>query len=446
MIDSRKSEMPDQQLVFQSHQSSSIDNSCGGKCRNRWTLVVFAVQFVTIVSLMIYTFCTWSFSNHRDTFELQSMFFRILGVSSSAVFFISVISLVSLILAPHYYVWLTFGLLSVSSILLSIYCFVSGDTIVIGATCISFATVFFLITTISFKSHITFMSTGLIQCISCILSQYPCLIMFSVTVLILISAFVTVFCAFFLFQFYSYDLYLFWLLVPCFVWTYETCKYFLHTVISGVFVSHFFVKKIGNDDSVTWNSFKRTLLYSLGSISIGSILMTIFSIFDQIRRLFCKHESIDPKNHLENLSRYFHSSILTEIAIYGKSYSKAFRDTKGLIFSDKNGLSYEKLLSVNMTLDHVFVVIDLFSGLLFALFSYFLLSISECNTTQLDHIVCMFSGFWIGWISISTIIEICRAGIFAIIICHAEDPKAVQDVLPELGNQISELVNGEQCL
>lgn len=439
--------MSDQQLALQSHQQSEIDNVCSAKCRDKWTLAVFIVQFITIVSLMIYTFCTWSYNRgYRDAAELEAIFFHVLGVSSTTAFSISIVSLVSLILAPRYYIWTTLVTLFVSSVSLSIYCFTSEDTVVIGASCISFAIVFFFVNIALLRSHITFMSTTFITCVSCILSQYPSLIIFSIILLILLLAFVAAFCSFFLFQFYSHDLYLFWFLVPCFVWTYETCKYFLHTVVSSVFVSHFFVKKTDNNQSVTWNSFKRTILYSLGSIYIGSTLMTIFSIFGQIRRLFCKHESNDSKNRFGNLFKYFHSSILTEIAIYGKSYSNAFRDTNGLIFSDKNGISYERLLSTNMTLDHVFIVLDMFSGALFILFSYLLLSISNYKTTELDHIVSMFSGFWIGWISISTVIEVCRAGIFAIITCHAEDPKAVQDVFPELGNEISKLFNREQYL
>ena len=128
----------------------------------------------------------------------------------------------------------------------------------------------------------------------------------------------------------------FWLV--CLYWHTMVVLNVSHCAACGVMASWFF----GQDTTgVTWGAFKRSITTSFGSICFGSLLTAIINAL-RVMASIAKQEAKDSKNNacalvfcclecilqcLGDILEYFNGYVYVQIAVYGKSYCDAAKDT-----------------------------------------------------------------------------------------------------------------------
>lgn len=209
----------------------------------------------------------------------------------------------------------------------------------------------------------------------------------------------------------------------------------VHVTISGVFSTFYFcgrveptTKKIVVDaKNPTYKSFKRSLSSSLGSICFGSLiisLMKILSIFVFIlRRLFSRIKFIKKiYGVLESLNIYG----LIEVAIYGKAYCEAARDTWKVC--KPHGIN---VLISNNIVGKVFTVMGITVGILSDLVT---ISIGIFALKISSSYVLVFYGtlsFITGLMIFLAMCQVVNAGINTTFVCICEDPEAIRYTKPD---------------
>lgn len=132
-------------------------------------------------------------------------------------------------------------------------------------------------------------------------------------------------------------------------WTSQTIKSWVHVTVSGLFATVYFYGEADGKGSIrvysvrnpTWESLKRASTTSFGSICFGSLLIAIIETIEAIVR-----SSKENARHNDNgivyfllaclecligyfraLFEYFNHYAFTQVAIYGKSFCEAAKDT-----------------------------------------------------------------------------------------------------------------------
>lgn len=123
-------------------------------------------------------------------------------------------------------------------------------------------------------------------------------------------------------------------------WISEVLKNIVHTTISGVYGSWYFCSH-NMPKGPTRGAFKRAMTYSFGSISLGSLIVAIINMLKHACSI-AQNESVGDGNVLGTLFFCFLGCIISlldwavqfvnryafsHIALYGKSYFKAAKDT-----------------------------------------------------------------------------------------------------------------------
>ena len=126
-------------------------------------------------------------------------------------------------------------------------------------------------------------------------------------------------------------------------WISEWIKNTIHTTIAGLYGSWFFCsgKPGGMPKGATRGAFKRATTYSFGSISFGSLIVAIINMLRQACSI-AKHQSAQNGNIvgtvmfcclgcliglLDWLVTFFNRYAFSHIALYGKAYIPAAKDT-----------------------------------------------------------------------------------------------------------------------
>ncbi|KAI8902209.1 choline transporter-like protein [Globomyces pollinis-pini] len=190
---------------------------------------------------------------------------------------------------------------------------------------------------------------------------------------------------------------------------------------------------------------------SLGSNCYGSLLIAIIqtlkAIANQAREnsandgnlvmtlIFCCIQCI--LSMIQDILEYFNKYAFAQVAIYGKDYCTAAKDTWELAKS--RGI--DALVNDNL-IGNVLGFGGFFIGLLTAgcgaLVVYFQSSLtaSDADTYM---IVCALIGFFIGLVEFSVLAGVIDSGVTTTFVCLAEDPAALQKTKPNLYNKIHEV-------
>ncbi|OUM61319.1 hypothetical protein PIROE2DRAFT_45310 [Piromyces sp. E2] len=228
----------------------------------------------------------------------------------------------------------------------------------------------------------------------------------------------------------------------------------VHVIISGVFATYYFrgvVESSTGQVSVdvkhpTWQSFKRALTTSFGSICYGSLIIAIIDTLRALARsaqedasengnclvclLACCVECI--LSCIGEMLEYFNKYAFTEVAIYGKSYCQAAKDTwqlcktRGIdaIINDcliGNVLSIGSLC-IGCVSAVVVVVIAIILGI----------------KTALAFVIYGIAAFLIGCMIFSVVAQVINSGVATTFVCLCEDPDALRYTKPELWERIRE--------
>ncbi|KAI1817015.1 duf580 domain-containing protein [Poronia punctata] len=128
-------------------------------------------------------------------------------------------------------------------------------------------------------------------------------------------------------------------------WISEVIKNVTHTTISGVFGSWYFFNPSVRPKAVTRGAFKRSMTYSFGSISLGSLLVAIINFLRQLCSIARQNEMAQGNviasimfvvlgciiGLLDWAVQFLNRYAFSYIALYGKPYFSAAKDTWSMI-------------------------------------------------------------------------------------------------------------------
>ncbi|ORY08236.1 DUF580-domain-containing protein [Neocallimastix californiae] len=228
----------------------------------------------------------------------------------------------------------------------------------------------------------------------------------------------------------------------------------VHVSISGVFATYYFRSFINpTTNSIeldvknpTVKSIKRAITTSFGSICFGSLIIAIINTLEAIARQ-TKNDAADDQNCLlcicaccvecilsciGDILEYFNVYAFTEVAIYGKSYCQAAKDTWTLC----KARGIDALINDNL-IGNVLVIgsmaIGCLSALVTCILGFLILSIN--NVTSL--IIYGVCAFLIGLMIFSVVAQVINSGVATTFVCLCEDPDALRQTKPELWEKLN---------
>ncbi|KAJ3348799.1 putative choline transporter, neither null mutation nor overexpression affects choline transport [Allomyces javanicus] len=246
---------------------------------------------------------------------------------------------------------------------------------------------------------------------------------------------------------------LFVFLLFSYYWTAQVLKNIVHVTVSGVFASFFFLSGSpqGMPSSPTFGAWKRAVTTSFGSICFGSLIIALIQTVRAMLRnaqsdtdspvgafLLCCIECL--LAWIEGLVEYFNVYAFTQVAIYGKPFCRAAKDTwtmikdRGVdaIINDDligNVLGFGSLLIGGITL--------LIGWLVFLVGRAADKSALTSGTTMsAGLIIVLVVSFLMGIVVFNLIAEVINSGVATIFVCIAEDPNALRATKPELWEEI----------
>jgi len=241
-------------------------------------------------------------------------------------------------------------------------------------------------------------------------------------------------------------------LIFSFFFTSQVINNFVHVVISGVFATYYFrgvnepgTNKIEVDvKNPTIKSFKRAATTSFGSICFGSLLIAIVNTL-RVLATQAKHEAAEDENYLlcliacciecilsclEDGIEYFNVYAFTEVAIYGKSYCQAAKDTWTLC----KARGIEALINDNI-IGNVLSIGALAVGFLSVIITCGIgLFIGIRDGAALG--VYGVLAFLIGLMVFSVVAQVINSGVATTFVCLCEDPDALRQTKPELWEKV----------
>lgn len=221
-------------------------------------------------------------------------------------------------------------------------------------------------------------------------------------------------------------------------WTMQVIQNVVHTSVCGVFATFYFLHGTGAAImKPVWNSFSRSITYSFGSIAFGSLIVAVIQF---IR--FLINSTRNERDNLaaacadcllgmiEGLVRYFNYYAYVHVAIYGKPFIEAGKDTWELIKSHGVDVIINDSLVGNCMSVGVLLI-----GLTCGLFA-FLTGLMFLENQSLTITAAVLS-FVIASMISSVATQLIESGVSATLVCYAEDPSALQRSKPELYREIT---------
>jgi len=321
-----------------------------------------------------------------------------------------------------------------------VYLLAVGQTL-FGIIMFIFA-VFYAILFYLWRNRIPF-ATAVLQTVSSIISEYPSsTYMAYISLIIHIIGIAFIFTAAFVAQSLTTSSGIAYLIAVFFVfsfyWYSQVVKNTVHVTTSGMVSTWYFLKN-QMPSNPTMKSLKRAVTTSFGSICLGSllvaILQTLRAVFRSLRNarnsfLICIIDCI--LGMLENLLRYFNLYAFTQVAVYGKTYCEAARDTWALIHSH----GYEAIINDNL-IGNVLSMGALLGGIICALVG----GLVGSQIAPDFYIGCIIIGFIIGFAMLIIVMEVIQSGVATIFVCFAMDSEALRRNDPLLHQKFVQTYN-----
>ncbi|KAJ3158696.1 putative choline transporter, neither null mutation nor overexpression affects choline transport [Geranomyces michiganensis] len=229
-------------------------------------------------------------------------------------------------------------------------------------------------------------------------------------------------------------------------WTSQIIKNVVHVTVSGVFATYYFTAIQTAEGSVvvpvrnpTIKSAKRALTTSFGSIAFGSLIVALIQTLRAVLNTIRRNAQDDNNNALalaatcadcilsmvEAFVAFINVYAYTQVAIYGKSYLEAGRDTWALLQSRGIDLIINDDLT-NGVLSMGGILVAFVSGTL----GYTLGLIKDYTPPMIWSLAAL--GFVAGLLQFWVLAEVVRSGVATTFVCLAEDPDALQRTKPQL--------------
>jgi len=218
-------------------------------------------------------------------------------------------------------------------------------------------------------------------------------------------------------------------------WTSEVIKNVLHVTVCGVFATYYFLVGLGASAGPKYPvlaSTRRALTYSFGSIAFGSLVIALVELLREVLR-----SSMEDRSFLgvcvqcmmaciQNLVEYFNFYAFTEVAIYGKSFISASRDTWQLI--KRSGA--EIIINDNL-IGFVFNIIGVCSMVLVGLVGYLVARSFNTLEKNMEVQIGVACGI-VGLVIMTLASNLIHSGVASTIVCYCEDPDVLRRTKPEL--------------
>lgn len=221
-------------------------------------------------------------------------------------------------------------------------------------------------------------------------------------------------------------------LIFSFYWTSQVIKNVVHVTASGLVATWYFLSGVGMPPNPTQKAFKRATTTSFGSICLGSLVVAILKTLRQLvnsaRRgnnnwLACMASCI--LAILDQLIEYFNMYAFTQVAIYGKTYCQAAKDTWTLVKSR----GVDAIVNDNL-ISGVLLMGAIMGGIATAVVG----GIIALIAIEQYWVSLAFVCFLIGVSLVMLTMEVVESGVCTIFVCFAMDPAALQRNSPELYN------------
>jgi len=215
-------------------------------------------------------------------------------------------------------------------------------------------------------------------------------------------------------------------LIFSYYWVSQIIKNVVHTSASGTFATWYFMST-NMPEHPTIGALKRALTYSFGSICLGSLLVALLQTMKAVLRSFIRRTNNGILalvacliewflSCVESILRYFNHYAYVMIAIYGKSYWQAARDTFDMF--QETGLQTvvnDNIIGTVLTMGCWVggVGTGIASGVLAFVF------LPE------DWILLALVGLLMGFVMCMMTLQIVESGVSTIFVCFAEDPAAL---------------------
>ncbi|KAF9154801.1 putative choline transporter, neither null mutation nor overexpression affects choline transport [Linnemannia schmuckeri] len=226
-----------------------------------------------------------------------------------------------------------------------------------------------------------------------------------------------------------------------FYWTSQVLSNIVHTTICGVYATYYFMagSPQGMTKSPTIESMKRACTTSFGSICFGSLIIAVIQTLRFIANMArgdgdgimafvaCCIDCI--LACLQGIAEFINKYAFAQVAIYGKPYMQAARDTWTII--QDRGI--EQIINDNL-IGNVWGMAAIFSGFLSGLGTYLYLHFAKpaFNANDQLTIALIIVGFVMGLQICFTVGTVIDSGVVTTFVCLAEDPAALARTKPDL--------------
>ncbi|KAJ3144567.1 putative choline transporter, neither null mutation nor overexpression affects choline transport [Geranomyces variabilis] len=235
-------------------------------------------------------------------------------------------------------------------------------------------------------------------------------------------------------------------------WTSQIIKNVVHVTVSGVFATYYFTAIQTADGSVvvpvrnpTIKSAKRALTTSFGSIAFGSLIVALIQTLRAVLNTVRRNAQDDNNSALalaatcadcilsmvEAFVAFINVYAYTQVAIFGKSYLEAGRDTWALLQSRGIDLIINDDLTSGV-LSMGGILVAFVSGTL----GYLLGLIKDYSFPMIWALAAV--GFVAGLLQFWVLAEVVRSGIATTFVCLAEDPDALHRTKPQMYEEFAQ--------
>lgn len=238
----------------------------------------------------------------------------------------------------------------------------------------------------------------------------------------------------------------------------EVIRNVIHVTIAGVYGTWYYLSNSdqGEPKHPALGSLKRALTYCFGSICCGSLIVSIIQLIRQIIQIL-KQDAFSQGDYcagcgflildliiglIDWLVRYFNQYAYCYIALYGKSYLRAAKDTFDLIrFKGMDALINDCFINTSLHLYSLFVayVVSLLSYL------YLRLTKPEYNSNGTYYAPVIAFSFLISGQITRIALTVIESGVSTFFVALAKDPEVFQmtnrDRFDEIFRNYPEVLN-----
>ncbi|KAF9199065.1 putative choline transporter, neither null mutation nor overexpression affects choline transport, partial [Haplosporangium sp. Z 27] len=418
------------------------------KYNDIWAFILFLIQLAGFVVLSYFAITTVKNNNSGPLlgfFSVSGLITLCISIGVGAIFSIAYFLLTQAF--PRQVIKTTFALSILAYLAAALYylylrIWVAGIIALIFG--ILYATMWF-----SWRSRIPF-ATVMLQTVTSVSKAYPATFLVAFLVLFLQIAYSIYFMAVIA---GTYDRYydtttnsapatLYVLLVFClfsFYWTSQVLSNIGHTTVCGVFATYYFMKGSpqGITKSPTIESMKRACTTSIGSICFGSLIIAVIQTLRALSNMArndgdgivafvgCLIDCI--LACIQGIAEYVNKYAFAQVAIYGKSYIQAAKDTWTII--QHRGI--EQIINDNL-IGNVWGMAGILGGVLSGLASYLYLHYANpaFNANGQFTYLIVIVGFIMGLQIVFTVGTVIDSGVVTTFVCLAEDPAALARTKP----------------